>query len=95
MAATPSRGYSLTQLVQALALNPASCHALLGAMARDGYLTRAPRGRTYRLGPALIAIGQGALLCHPLAADRIRQMDEVAGTDAGNRHDVGDSECAG
>lgn len=78
MAATPSRGYSLTQLVQALELNPASCHALLGAMTRDGYLTRAQRGRTYRLGPALIAIGQGALLCHPLVAAAREEMAIMA-----------------
>ncbi|MCP1470320.1 DNA-binding IclR family transcriptional regulator [Sphingobium sp. OAS761] len=68
MAAAPARGYSLTDLVRALDLNPASCHALLNAMTRDGYLVRQPRGRTYQLGPALIAIGQGALQCHPLVA---------------------------
>lgn len=68
MAAAPGRAYSLTELVRALDLNPASCHALVNAMMRDGYLTREPRGRTYRMGPALIAIGQGALECHPVVA---------------------------
>ncbi|KFG88328.1 Transcriptional regulator [Sphingobium herbicidovorans NBRC 16415] len=77
MAASPLRGYSLTELVRHLDLNPASCHALLGAMTRDGYLVRAQRGRTYRLGPALIAIGHAALQCHPVVAaarDQIARM---------------------
>jgi DNA-binding IclR family transcriptional regulator len=77
MAADPMRGYSLTELVRHLDLNPASCHALLGAMTRDGYLVRQERGRTYRLGPALIAIGHAALQCHPAVAaarDQIARM---------------------
>jgi DNA-binding IclR family transcriptional regulator len=77
MAADPMRGYSLTELVRHLDLNPASCHALLGAMTRDGYLVRQERGRTYRLGPALIAIGHAALQCHPVVAaarDQIARM---------------------
>ena len=77
MAAAPLRGYSLTELVRQLDLNPASCHALLGAMTRDGYLVRAQRGRVYRLGPALIAIGHAALQCHPVVAaarDQIARM---------------------
>jgi len=77
MAADPMRGYSLTELVRHLDLNPASCHALLNAMTRDGYLVRQERGRTYRLGPALIAIGHAALQCHPIVAaarDQIARM---------------------
>ncbi len=74
MAAAPSRGYSLTELVRQLDLNPASCHALLGAMTRDGYLVRAQRGRVYRLGPALIAIGHAALQCHPVVAAARNQI---------------------
>jgi len=67
MAASPLRAWSLTELVRHLDLNPASCHALLGAMTSDGYLVREAR-RAYRLGPALIAIGHGALQCHPVVA---------------------------
>lgn len=78
MAATPMQGYSLTQLVRALHLNPASCHALLAAMTRDGYLEKQPRGRTYRLGPALIAIGHGALQCHPTVAAARAQLADLA-----------------
>lgn len=77
MAANPLRGWSLTELVRHLGVNQASCHALLAAMTRDGYLERDPRRRTYRLGPALIAIGHGALQCHPVLAaarDRIEAI---------------------
>ena len=78
MAATPFRGYSLTELVRALGLNPASCHALLNAMARDGYLVRQKPGKTYRLGPALIAIGHGALQGHPEVAAARARMGAIA-----------------
>jgi len=71
------RGYSLTDLVRHLDLNPASCHALLGAMTRDGYLVR-QQGRLYRLGPALIAIGHSALQCHPLVAAARGQIARMA-----------------
>lgn len=74
MAAAPMSGYSLTEIVRSLDLNPASCHALLGAMTRDGYLVKHPQGRRYQLGPALIAIGHGALQCHPVVAAARSQL---------------------
>lgn len=77
MAAMPLQDYSLTELVRHLKLNPASCHALLGAMTRDGYLVRHVRRRTYRLGPALIAIGEGALQCHAAVAAGRDQLDAI------------------
>ncbi len=78
MAAEPAQGYSLTELVRHLDLNPASCHALLDALTRDGYLDRHPRRRTYRLGPALVAIGSGALECHPAVAEARTQAAALA-----------------
>jgi len=78
MAAVPQKAHSLTELVRQLDLNPASCHALLGALTRDGYLERHPRRRTYRLGPALVAIGYGALECHPAVAIARAEAETVA-----------------
>lgn len=78
MAAAPLRSLSLSDLVRALGLNPASCHALVTALTRDGYLVRQEPGKTYRLGPALIAIGHGALQCHPLVAAAREQMADLS-----------------
>ncbi|MDD3797607.1 MAG: helix-turn-helix domain-containing protein [Novosphingobium sp.] len=77
MAASPLRGWSLTELVRHLGVNQASCHALLAALTRDGYLERDPKRRTYRLGPALIAIGHGALQCHPVLAAARNRIDAI------------------
>jgi DNA-binding IclR family transcriptional regulator len=93
MAASPLRRYSLTELVRALRLNPASCHALVGAMTRDGYLVRHMPGKNYQLGPALIAIGHGALQCHPIVAaarDRIIAISREADLDCLLTAQVGD-----
>lgn len=78
MASAPLRSYSLTDLVRAVGLNPASCHALVNAMVRDGYLVRHAPSKTYRLGPALITIGQGALQCHPPVAMAREPMVAIA-----------------
>ena len=71
LAANPSEAFSLSELVQHLGLNFASCHALLTAMTREGYLERHPKHKTYSLGPALVAIGHAALEAHP-AIDIVR-----------------------
>ncbi|HLG89054.1 MAG TPA: helix-turn-helix domain-containing protein [Alphaproteobacteria bacterium] len=77
MAANPLEAYSLSELAEHLALNVSSCHALLAALTRDGCLERHPKHRTYRLGVALIAIGDGALQCHravDIGRDQAREL---------------------
>ena len=65
LAASPTEAFSLSELVQHLGLNFASCHALLTVMTREGFLERHPKHKTYSLGPALVAIGHAALEAHP------------------------------
>jgi DNA-binding IclR family transcriptional regulator len=55
----PGQAFALTDLVRALKLSRATCHALLTGLVEVGYLYRAS-DKTYVLGPALAAIGRAA-----------------------------------
>ena len=56
----PGQAFTLTDLVRALKLSRATCHALLTGLVEVGYLYRAS-DKNYMLGPALVAIGKIAL----------------------------------
>lgn len=55
----PGQAFALTDLVRALKLSRATCHALLTGLVDVGYLYRTG-DKTYVLGPALAAIGRTA-----------------------------------
>ncbi|MET1755485.1 helix-turn-helix domain-containing protein [Novosphingobium sp. RD2P27] len=55
----PGQAFALTDLVRALKLSRATCHALLTGLVDVGYLYRTG-DKTYVLGPALAAIGHTA-----------------------------------
>lgn len=59
MAEHPGEAFALTDLVRALKLSRATCHALLTGLVEVGYLYRTG-DKTYVLGPALAAIGRTA-----------------------------------
>lgn len=59
MADHPGQAFALTDLVRALKLSRATCHALLTGLVEVGYLYRSS-DKTYVLGPALAAIGRTA-----------------------------------
>lgn len=56
----PGQAFALTDLVRALKLSRATCHALLTGLVEVGYLFRTSE-KTYVLGPALTAIGRAAV----------------------------------
>ncbi len=56
----PGQAFALTDLVRALKLSRATCHALLTGLVEVGYLYRTS-DKTYVLGPALAAIGHAAI----------------------------------
>ena len=56
----PGQAFTLTDLVKALKLSRATCHALLTGLVEVGYLYRAS-DKNYILGPALASIGRVAL----------------------------------
>jgi DNA-binding IclR family transcriptional regulator len=64
-AARPRGVFSLTQLANAIDVSLPSALAILEALSRQGYVVRDPKQKTYRLGPALVAVGQAALVSHP------------------------------
>lgn len=64
----PGRGFTLSEIVKGTGINLASCHAVLAALAERGYVARDPGAKTWRLGPALFAMGQVALASQPLLA---------------------------
>lgn len=53
----PGQAFTLTDLVRALKLSRATCHALLSGLVEVGYLYRAS-DKSYVLGPALARIGK-------------------------------------
>lgn len=55
----PGQAFALTDLVRALKLSRATCHALLTGLVDVGYLYRTS-DKTYVLGPALASIGRVA-----------------------------------
>jgi DNA-binding IclR family transcriptional regulator len=57
MANHPGQSFSLTDLVRALKLSRATCHAILSGLVEVGYLYRTSE-RTYVLGPALSVIAR-------------------------------------
>lgn len=59
MASHPGQPFALSDIVRALKLSRATCHALLTGLVEVGYLYRAT-DKTYVLGPALAAIGRAA-----------------------------------
>jgi len=81
LAAHPDQAFTLTDLVRGLDLNPATCHALLAALADAGYVYR-DSSKAYRLGPALAAIGEiahGSFRPVALARDDMRNLSEAVG----------------
>lgn len=74
----------MAEIIRETNINIASCHALLNALTKRGYLVRTARGKGYTLGPALIAAGQSALEADPL----IRRA-EAAAEQLGNRLGLG------
>lgn len=50
--------YSLTELVTLLSLNKSTAYGILQTLTDHRFLTRNPQTRRYRLGPALIRLGQ-------------------------------------
>jgi DNA-binding IclR family transcriptional regulator len=76
LTAFPTRAFKMSEIVEATKINVASCHAVLNALTRSGYLTRTPK-RTYVLGPALVAVGQASLTAHPLIDRAQRAAEEL------------------
>jgi DNA-binding IclR family transcriptional regulator len=82
LTADADRAFSMAEIIRATKINIASCHALLAALTKRGYLARAEGGKSYILGPALIAVGQSAQEAQPLIA-RAQKAAEMLGRELG------------
>jgi DNA-binding IclR family transcriptional regulator len=59
--ATPGAGPpNAADIARRAGVTTATCHAVLTALTDAGYLVRDPAAKTYRLGPALIPLGEAA-----------------------------------
>jgi DNA-binding IclR family transcriptional regulator len=71
LAARPNEALSLAEVTRRLGVNKSTCYSMLQALAEVGWLLRDPFSKTYRLGPALVAIGRAAATGFP-ALDFVR-----------------------
>jgi DNA-binding IclR family transcriptional regulator len=78
LASQPGRELTLSELAGELDLSIATCHAITGVLVARGYLLRDPAGKTFTLGPALIAAGRAAELAMPEARRARAQVPALA-----------------
>jgi DNA-binding IclR family transcriptional regulator len=60
LADDPERDWGLTELARTLDSHPASCHTVLLALVEAGMVQRRGTRATFRLGPALVPLGERA-----------------------------------
>lgn len=68
MAGQPAERFTLSDIMRLTGTNASSLHAILKVMLLRGYLLRDPERKTYRLAPAMVAIGEAAAAHDPLLA---------------------------
>jgi DNA-binding IclR family transcriptional regulator len=56
---------TLAEITRRLGVNKSTCYSMLSALCGAGWLLRNPYRKTYRLGPALVAVGQAATAGFP------------------------------
>lgn len=57
LAENPTYGYSVAEIVKALGITNATCHAILGSLVESRVLKRDARTKRYSLGPHLFSLG--------------------------------------
>jgi DNA-binding IclR family transcriptional regulator len=60
LAERPDASLSLAELTRRLGVNKSTGHAILTSLAAAGWVLRDPTRKTYRLGPAMVALGRQA-----------------------------------
>jgi DNA-binding IclR family transcriptional regulator len=60
LAERPDAALSLAELTRRLGVNKSTGHAILTSLAAAGWVLRDPTSKTYRLGPAMVALGRQA-----------------------------------
>ncbi|MBA0045468.1 helix-turn-helix domain-containing protein [Mycobacteroides sp. LB1] len=60
LAGRPTQPLSMTEIAEAVGVNPASTLAILQALTEGGYIVRHPRHKTYSIGPSMLITGHAA-----------------------------------
>ena len=85
LAAHPQDSFGLSDLSRRTGLSKPTCLGIVTTLAERGYLLRDSVDKTYRLGPALIALGhiaQESLRISPAARDELRRLSGSCHTTA-------------
>ncbi|BBY56333.1 helix-turn-helix domain-containing protein [Mycobacterium koreense] len=86
LAAHPGEQFGLSELTRRLELSKPTCLGIVTTLTRSGYVVRDPAAKTYRLGPALIALGRAAqesMRITPAARSELQRLcDQFCATTA-------------
>lgn len=85
LARHPHERFGLSELARKVELSKPTCLGIVSTLTESGYLVRDPQDKTYRLGPALIALGhtaQESLRVSPAAREELRRLAAAHGTTA-------------
>lgn len=85
LARNPRQQFGLSELARQAGLSKPTCLGIVTTLTEAGYLVRDAQDKTYRLGPALIALGhsaQEALLVSPAAREELRRLSSTFSTTA-------------
>lgn len=85
LARHPHDRFGLSELARRLGLSKPTCLGIVTTLTEAGYLVRDGQDKSYRLGPALIALGhtaQESLRVSPAARDELRRLSAAYGTTA-------------
>lgn len=65
LASRPDQALTLAEITRRVGVNKSTCYSMLQALCAAGWILRDPFRKTYRLGPALTAIGRAASVGFP------------------------------
>ncbi|OBA86212.1 ArsR family transcriptional regulator [Mycobacteriaceae bacterium 1482268.1] len=85
LARHPHDRFGVSELSRRLGLSKPTCLGIITTLTDRDYLVRDPRTKSYRLGPALIALGhtaQESLRVDPAARSELRRLSALTGTTA-------------
>lgn len=85
LARHPHDRFGVSELARRLSLSKPTCLGIVGVLTEAGYLVRDSPDKTYRLGPALIALGhraQESMRVSPAARAELRQLSAACATTA-------------
>jgi DNA-binding IclR family transcriptional regulator len=78
LAAHPEERFSFSELRRSLGMSSGTMHALLASLVNASYVRRNPKGLTYALGPAALALGAAARTGYHLADDLVPGMEVLS-----------------